>query len=154
MTNHITFAQFCSAVRRNDVLALCLVLCTLGLGLSANAQEPQITTFDAPGAGTIANDYNGTFSTGINLLGTVARVAEMSGAQTTTNNIPKNFASRQRGYRIGPSVPRQIKPAAGTAAPALNTKECRATQFRKSAARGIPLCGCGPRLSRQPLWDH
>ena len=39
MTNHITFAQFCSAVRRKGGLALCLVLYTLGLGLSASAQQ-------------------------------------------------------------------------------------------------------------------
>jgi hypothetical protein len=75
-----------------------LVLCTPGLRLSASAQEPQITTSDAPCAGTIANDSNGTFSTRINLLGTVAGVAEMSGTQTTTN-IPNNFASRN--IRVG-----------------------------------------------------
>src|SRR5262249_4194671 len=35
-------------------LAVCLTLATLGLGLSANAQErtPTFITFDAPGAGT------------------------------------------------------------------------------------------------------
>ena len=140
ITNHITFAQFCSAVRRKGALALCLVLCTLGPGLSTSAQEPQITTFDAPGAGTIANDYNGTFSTGINLLGTVARVAEISGTQTTTN-IPNNFDSRQRGYRIGPAVPRQIKPAAGTAAPALNTKEVVLHNFASPPHGAYPAAG-------------
>ena len=37
-------------------MALCLVLCTLGLGLSVNAggTNTTITTFDAPGAGTAA----------------------------------------------------------------------------------------------------
>jgi hypothetical protein len=61
MTNHITFAQFCSAVLRNGSLALCLAVCTLGLGLSATAQT--ITTFDAPGAGTAAGQ--GTFGLGM-----------------------------------------------------------------------------------------
>ena len=32
----------------------------------------RFTTFDAPGAGTVANDDNGTFPSGINQLGTVA----------------------------------------------------------------------------------
>ncbi|MGH8093133.1 MAG: hypothetical protein ACREIF_06640 [Chthoniobacterales bacterium] len=50
-------------------MALCLVLCTLGLRLSVNAAgtKTTITTFDAPGAGTAAGQ--GTFSSGINLLG-------------------------------------------------------------------------------------
>jgi hypothetical protein len=39
MTNHITFYQFCSAVRRKAALALCVALCMLGLGLSASAQK-------------------------------------------------------------------------------------------------------------------
>ena len=140
MTNHITFARFCSAVRRKGALALCLVLCTLGLGLSASAQEPQITRFDAPRAGTIANDYNGTFSTGINLLGTVAGVVEIGGTQTTIN-IPNNFASRQRGYPIGPAVPRRIKPAAGTAAPALDTKEVVLHNFASPPRGAYPATG-------------
>jgi uncharacterized repeat protein (TIGR03803 family) len=140
MTNHITFARFCSAVRRKGALALCLVLCTLGLRLSASAQEPQITTFDAPRAGTIANDYNGTFSTGINLLGTVAGVVEIGGTQTTIN-IPNNFASRQRGYPIGPAVPRRIKPAAGTAPPALDTKEVVLHNFASPPHGAYPATG-------------
>src|SRR2546426_1503507 len=36
--------------RRKGALALCLALCTLGLNLSASAQEPTITTFDPPGS--------------------------------------------------------------------------------------------------------
>jgi hypothetical protein len=34
--------------------------------------DGKFTTFDAPGAGTVANDSNGTFPTGINEVGTVA----------------------------------------------------------------------------------
>ncbi len=50
MTNPIAFYQFCSALRRKGALALCLALCTLGLGVSAGAQvhRPSITTFDPP----------------------------------------------------------------------------------------------------------
>jgi hypothetical protein len=56
MTNRLAFAQFCSAVRRKGALALCLALCTLGLGLSATADDhkARIITFDAPGAGTVS----------------------------------------------------------------------------------------------------
>jgi hypothetical protein len=49
-------------------MALCLVLCTLGLGFSVNA-ETTITKFDAPGAGTAANQ--GTFPSGINPSGAI-----------------------------------------------------------------------------------
>jgi hypothetical protein len=52
-------------------IALCLVLCTLGLGLSVNAGGTQttITKFDAPGAGTAAGQ--GTFPSGINPSGAI-----------------------------------------------------------------------------------
>ncbi|MFZ0802687.1 MAG: choice-of-anchor tandem repeat GloVer-containing protein, partial [Terriglobales bacterium] len=140
MTNHITFAQFCSTARRKGAFALCLVLCTLGLGLSASAQEPQITTFDAPGVGTIANDYNGTFSTGINLLGAGAGVAEMGGTQTITN-IPNNFASRQGGYPNRPAVPRRRRPAADTAATAPNTREIVLHNFTSPPHGAYPAVG-------------
>ena len=52
-------------------MALCLVLCTLGLGLSVNAggTTTTITTFDAPGAGTAAGQ--GTIAFAINLSGAI-----------------------------------------------------------------------------------
>jgi hypothetical protein len=52
-------------------IALCLVSCTLGLGLSVNAGGTKtiITTFDAPGAGTAAGQ--GTFANGMNDLGAI-----------------------------------------------------------------------------------
>src|SRR2546430_925587 len=52
-------------------MALCLVLCTLGLGLSANAGRTKttITKFDVPGSGTAANQ--GTLALGINPVGTI-----------------------------------------------------------------------------------
>jgi hypothetical protein len=52
-------------------MALCVVLCTLGLGLSVNAGETRmpLTTFDAPGAGTAPNQ--GTFPSGMNLFGAI-----------------------------------------------------------------------------------
>jgi hypothetical protein len=69
MTNRLTFGQFCSATRRGGALALCLALWTLGLG-SADKPKPTFTTFDAPGAGTGANQ--GTFPGNINPAGTIA----------------------------------------------------------------------------------
>jgi hypothetical protein len=52
-------------------IALCLVLCTLGLSLSANAggKKTCIMTFDAPGAGTAAGQ--GTFANGMNNPGSI-----------------------------------------------------------------------------------
>src|SRR5438552_15960186 len=55
-------------------MALCLVLCTLGLGHSVNASgtTTTITTFDAPGAGTAAGQ--GTIAFAINLSGAIEGV--------------------------------------------------------------------------------
>jgi hypothetical protein len=93
VTSQITFAQFCSAVRRKAALALCLALCTLGLGLSTSAQEAKkagITTFDVSGAGTGAGQ--GTFATGgINLSGTIA------GSYTDANNVSHSFLRSRDG---------------------------------------------------------
>jgi hypothetical protein len=52
-------------------MALCLVVCTLGLGLSVNAAGTHTTstTFDAPGAGTAAGQ--GTFPSGLNSSGAI-----------------------------------------------------------------------------------
>ena len=71
MTDHITFYQFCSALRRKGGLALCLALCMLGLGLCAIADDHKATiiTIDAPGAGTIPGQ--GTQANAVNPEGTV-----------------------------------------------------------------------------------
>jgi hypothetical protein len=69
MRNHITLAQFCSAVRRRGALGLCLVMWTLGLSLATSAQKPRIITFEAPNSGTGANQ--GTAATGINFFGAI-----------------------------------------------------------------------------------
>jgi hypothetical protein len=60
---------FYALAQRKGTLALCLVLCTLGLGLSAIADEPTFTTFNAPGAGTAAGQ--GTIGIGINAPGAI-----------------------------------------------------------------------------------
>jgi hypothetical protein len=69
LTSQNTFAQFWARVRRRGSLALCLALCTLGMGTSGNAQEHRIITFDAPHSGT--NVYQGTAPAAINLLGII-----------------------------------------------------------------------------------
>jgi len=57
---------------RGGILAFAAALCLLALNFSASAQESRIITFDAPGSGTVANAFNGTFATAINAVGTVA----------------------------------------------------------------------------------
>jgi hypothetical protein len=71
MTNRLAFYQFCLAVRRKEALALCLALCTLGLGLCASAKEPRpsFIIFDAPGAGTDA--YQGTAPLAVDATGVI-----------------------------------------------------------------------------------
>jgi hypothetical protein len=141
MTNHIA-VQLYSPACRKGALAICLalILCALGPNLSASDQELQITTFDAARTGTIATDYDGTFSTGVNPLWTVVGAKELGGTQTTTN-IPNNFASRQRGYLFGPAVPRHIRPAAGTEEPALNTTEVVLHNFVSPPHGAYPATG-------------
>src|SRR6266566_3123304 len=54
ITNPAAFAQLPPVARRGGAFALYLALCTLGMSLSASAQEPTITTFDPPGSiGTV-----------------------------------------------------------------------------------------------------
>src|SRR5436853_629496 len=47
MKKQLAFAQFGAAARRIGALALGLIICTLGPGLSASAQQGTFTTFDA-----------------------------------------------------------------------------------------------------------
>jgi hypothetical protein len=50
-------------------MALCLVLCNLGLSVNAGTNTIRITTFDAPGAGTAAG--LGTFPSGMSASGVI-----------------------------------------------------------------------------------
>jgi hypothetical protein len=52
-------AQFRSVDLRKGTFALCLALCTVGLSLSASAQGPTFTTFDAVGG---ANTYGSSIN--------------------------------------------------------------------------------------------
>jgi hypothetical protein len=66
MTNH-SISRFSSAGVQKGVFAFGVALCTMGMGLSGNAQH--ITTFDVPGAGTGA--YQGTYAENINQRGVI-----------------------------------------------------------------------------------
>src|SRR5271165_985838 len=57
-TNCTASYRFIAAARGKRALSLCLGLCALGMAVAANAHEPCIITFDAPGAGT--GTYQGT----------------------------------------------------------------------------------------------
>src|SRR5260370_326715 len=84
-------------------MALCLILCTLGLGLSVNAggTNTTITTFDAPGAGTAAGQ------------GTIAFAVNISGAIT---GFTRDANNARHGFLRAPDGTFTIfdDPAAGT----------------------------------------
>src|SRR5438132_1919856 len=69
MRKQLAFAQFGAAARRIGALALGLIICTLGPGLSASAQQGTFTTFDAPGAAT-GNGF-GTVASSITAAGAI-----------------------------------------------------------------------------------
>src|SRR5215469_15265698 len=73
------------------VLAVCLTLATLGLGLSVNANERNMcfTTFDAPGAGT--GFGQGTFAYNINPAG------EIAGDYNDNSNVYHGFVRAPDG---------------------------------------------------------
>ncbi len=69
MRKQLVFAQFGAGARRIGGLVLGLLICTLGPGLCARAQQGTFTTFDAPGAGT--GSGQGTFAFAINPAGVI-----------------------------------------------------------------------------------
>jgi len=69
MFNRFGFSRSSSAVVGKCWQPLCLAICMLALSAGSRAQEPRLTTFDAPNAGT--GFSQGTTSTGINLFGTI-----------------------------------------------------------------------------------
>ena len=91
MDKGFIFSQFRSVARLKGALALCLVLCALSV--RASAQEPKITTFDAPSAGTGPAFITpqgffypqGTYAYGINDKG------EIGGNFQDANNVLHGF---------------------------------------------------------------
>jgi hypothetical protein len=84
-TTQLSVFQLSSEVRRKGVLALCVVLCLLGLGPSGSAHEPTTTTFDAPDAGTSGATGQGTLPIRINLWGAIV------GFTRDTNDMRHGF---------------------------------------------------------------
>ena len=74
MNTSLFCAEFRSSRLRTVTLAICLGVCTLGLSFSASAGEPDIKTFNAPGAGTNGATGQGTVGIGINFWGTIAGI--------------------------------------------------------------------------------
>src|SRR5580658_3614816 len=70
-------------IARSTTFALCLLLCTLGLGHSAAAHEPGIISFEAPGAGT--SPGQGTEAISINAEGVI------TGAYVDASNTVHGF---------------------------------------------------------------
>lgn len=89
MKNHVAFAQFCSAGVGNLLFATCLAFCTLGLGISASAQQLSITTFNVQEAGTGA--YEGTIGIGVNSEG------EITGEYVDSNFVFHGFLRSPEG---------------------------------------------------------
>lgn len=77
MKNHVAFPQFCSVRVGNLLFAIYLVFCTLGLGVSANAQQLRFTTFNVTAGG--AGVFQGTLGNNVNTEG------EISGTYIDTN---------------------------------------------------------------------
>lgn len=74
MNRLLSFAQFRFSLRWKGALALGLAVCTLGLGLPANAGKSDVKTFDAPGAGKNGATSQGTLGIGINFWGAIAGI--------------------------------------------------------------------------------
>jgi hypothetical protein len=89
MKRRKAFAQFCPVGVGKLLFAICLVICTLGLSVSATAQHLRITTFNVKRAGTSA--YQGTFGIGINPQG------EINGFYIDAKNVYHGFLRSPEG---------------------------------------------------------
>jgi hypothetical protein len=137
MKTQSAFAQFRFAIARRRALAVCLVLCWLGLGLLASGQDwnrrPVIITFDAPGAGTVNSPvcapYCGTFAYANNSLGAIV------GSFTDANIVPHGFLREPDGHIISFDAPGAGLGAElneGTVAYAVNDRGVTAGQYQDS----------------------
>jgi hypothetical protein len=76
----------------------------LGLGVPASAQRPKIITFDAPGAGTVPQSYDGTFPAGINPDGSIP------GYYLDPNSVMHGFLRARNGMITEFDVPGAAAP--------------------------------------------
>lgn len=113
MTNHASFVQFWTALRRKGGFALCLAMCVLVLGVSRSAKASTYITIDAPGAspGTTGLYYN-------NALGTIV------GAYQDGNNAWHGFLRTIDGHYTIIDAPGAGTTAyRGTGGPGLNLND-------------------------------
>ncbi len=110
MDNYSAFSEFCSEVDRKAALALCLALCMLGLGVSANAEQGKaaIVTFEVQGVGT--DPGQGTLPYGINQAGAI------TGQYFDGNYVSHGFLRAPDGT----ITPFDVLGAASTAAESIN----------------------------------
>jgi len=73
---------------------LCLAVCMFGAGISAMAQRPRITEFDAPGAGNAQGSGLGTQGEDINPAGAI------TGLYADANNVMHGFLRTPQGRLI------------------------------------------------------
>jgi hypothetical protein len=115
MTKHIDYAEFWSGLLPKGALVLFMVLCTISVSLSANAQGLRIVTFDAPGADMNPGDFNGTYPSGINVWGVI------TGAYQDTNSVFHGFLRSHEGKITSFEVPgADMSPYNGTAPSSIN----------------------------------
>jgi hypothetical protein len=95
-TNCIVSCRFIAPAGWTKARALYLGLCALGMTVAANAGEPRIITFDAPGAGATAGSFEGTAcysdcSVLINNFGAI------TGSYEDANNVFHGFVRSPEG---------------------------------------------------------
>jgi hypothetical protein len=109
------FAEFCAASLGALFFASLVGLCILGPATTARAQDINIISFDAPGADTNPGDNNGTYSSGINVWGTI------TGSYQDTNNTYHGFLRSPEGKFITFEAPgADMGPYNGTNPSAIN----------------------------------
>jgi hypothetical protein len=114
-TSPISFTEFFAGMRMKGAIAFCLFLCTLGLGVSASAQQLSITTFDvpAPGAGI---GVLGTYVNSINAEG------EITGFYIDTNYVFHGFVRSPQGVIKTFDAPKASTDGYGTFGNGLNVE--------------------------------
>jgi len=95
-TDYSNFYRSVAATRGTMARGLYLGLCVLGMAVAANAGEPRIITFDAPGAGATPGSYQGTScysdcSVLINNFGAI------TGTYLDANNVFHGFVRSPEG---------------------------------------------------------
>src|SRR6516225_1275669 len=117
MRSGLAFGLCGTAARHKAALALYLITCAFGLGLSAEGKDwkrkPVIITFDAPDAGT--GEYQGTYPQGLNASG------EIVGFSLDVNYVLHAFLRAPNGTFTTVEAP-GASPTIGTGAYTINAQ--------------------------------